>query len=94
MQQLLQAFQNRFAKKIAVCKLSSAEALISLKWFPLYVRRSGHHFEICRTLLIQIHHYNTRNDYLPRIPKPRIEWRRRITYYRAFNDWASLPQYT
>ena len=33
--QQLQAFQNRFAKKIAGGKLSSAEALASLKWFPL-----------------------------------------------------------
>ena len=33
--QQLHAFQNRFAKKIAGGKLSSAEALASLKWFPL-----------------------------------------------------------
>ena len=34
--QQLHAFQNRFAKKIAGGKLSSAEALASLKWFPLH----------------------------------------------------------
>ena len=39
--QQLQAFQNRFAKKIADGKLSSAEALASLKWFPLHGRRFG-----------------------------------------------------
>ena len=46
--QQLQAFQNRFAKRIAGSKLSSAEALVSLKWFPLYVRRFGH-----RCLIVQ-----------------------------------------
>ena len=46
--QQLQAFQNRFAKRVAGSKLSSAEALVSLKWFPLYVRRFGH-----RCLIVQ-----------------------------------------
>ena len=31
----LQAFQNRFAKKIDGSKQSSAEAMASLKWIPL-----------------------------------------------------------
>ena len=105
MQQVM-AFQNWFDKKIASGKLSSAEALASLKWFPLHGRRFGHrcltiqnaikrdvpeHFDIFRTPLSQLHNYNTRNCFLPRPPKPRTEWGRRTTYFRAFNDWASLP---
>ena len=104
--QQLHAFQNRFAKKITGGKLSSAEALASLKWFPLHGRRFGHrcltvqneikgdvpeHFEIFRTPLSQLHNYNTRNGFLPRHPKPRTEWGRRTTYFRTFNDWATLP---
>ena len=72
MAQQLQTFQNRFAKKIVDMvggKLSSAEALVSLKWFPLHGRRFGHrrliaqnvikgdipeHFEIFRTPLSQL----------------------------------------
>ena len=38
----LQAFQNRFAKKIDGSKQSSAETTASLKWIPLARRRSGH----------------------------------------------------
>ena len=93
MQQLL-AFQNWFAKKIAIGKLSSAEALASLKGFPLHVKRFGHrcltiqnaikgdvpeHFNIFRSPLSQLHNYNTRNGFLPRLPKPRTEWGRRTT---------------
>lgn len=104
--QQLQAFQKRFVKKIAGGKLSSAEALVSLKWIPLYARRFGHrclivqnsikgdspeHFEIFRTPLSQLHNYNTRNSFPPRLPEPRTEWARRTTYFRAFNDWATLP---
>lgn len=82
--QQLQAFQNWFAKKIAGGQLSSAEALALLKWFPLHRRRFGHrcltvqnaikgdvqeHFEIYKTSLSQLHNYNTRNGFLPRLPK-------------------------
>ena len=42
------------------------------------------HFEIFRTPLSQLHNYNTRNDFLPRLPKLRTEWGRRTTYFRAF----------
>ena len=38
------AFQNWFAKKIAGGKLSSAEAMASLKGFPLHGKRFGHRF--------------------------------------------------
>ena len=49
------------------------------------------HFEIFRTPLSQLHNYNTRNVFLPGRPKPRTEWGRRTTYFRTFNDWATLP---
>jgi hypothetical protein len=38
----LQAFQNRFAKKIQKVKISSEEALKSLNWFPPAGRRFVH----------------------------------------------------
>ena len=38
----LQAFQNRFAKRIIGNKMSSTEALKHLKWIPLAGRRFGH----------------------------------------------------
>ena len=38
----LQAFQNRFAKKIDGIKQLSAEAMASLKWIPLARRHFGH----------------------------------------------------
>ena len=103
----LQAFQNRFAKKIDGSKQSSAEAMASLKWIPLARRRFGHrcvavqnsikgdipeHFDPFRSTLSQSHSYSTRNGYLPRMPKPRTEWGRRATYFRAKNDWASMPK--
>ena len=104
--QQLQAFQNRFAKKIAGGNLSSAEALTSLKWLSLHGRRFGHrclavqnaikgdgpeHFDIFRIPLRQLHNYNTRNGFLPILPKPQTEWGRHTTYFRALNDWAFLP---
>ena len=44
----LQAFQNRFTKRILGNKLSSSEALNHLKWIPLSGRRFGH-----RCLVVQ-----------------------------------------
>ena len=41
--------------------------------------------------LSQLHNYNNRNGFLPRLPKPRTEWGRRTTYFRDFNNWSSLP---
>ena len=102
----LQAFQNRFAKKIQGGKQSSFDALKSLKWTPLTGRRFSHrcisvhtaikgnipeHFECYRSISSNSHGYNTRNSQLPRLPKPSTEWGKRTTYYRATNDWASLP---
>ena len=79
--QQLHASQNRFAKKIAGGKLSSADST-SWRW------QFGHrcltvqneikgdvkkHFQIFRTPLSQLHNYNTRNVFLPGLPKPRTE---------------------
>ena len=103
----LQTFQNRFTKKIDGSKQSSAEAMASLKWIPLARRRFGHrcvavqnavkgdipeHFDPFRSTLSQSHGYSTRNGYLPRMPKPRTEWGRRATYFRAINDRVSMPK--
>ena len=102
----LQAFQNKFAKKIKCGKISSSEALKSLNWVPLVGRRFGHrcvavqnalkgdipeHLDKFRSTLRDSHGYNTRNGYLPRLTRPRTEWLKRTTYYRCTNDWASLP---
>ena len=38
----LQSFQNKFAKKIKLGKMSSSEALKSLNWLPLAGRRLSH----------------------------------------------------
>ena len=38
----LQSFQNKFAKKIKLGKMSSSEALKRLNWLPLAVRRLSH----------------------------------------------------
>ena len=39
----------------------------------------------------QQHGYNTRNGYMPEIRKPRTDWGKNKTYYKAIADWASLP---
>ena len=49
------------------------------------------HFDIFNTPLSQLLNYNTRNGFYLDLSKPRTEWGRRTTYFRAFNDWASLP---
>ena len=102
----LQAFQNRFAKKVQGYKTSSTEALQYLNWVPLAGRRFGHrcvvvqaaikgeipqHFESFPSTLRNSHGHNTRNGYLPRLPKPKTEWGKRLTHYRCTNDWLSLP---
>jgi len=38
----LQSFQNKFAKKIKLGKMSSSEALKCLNWLPLAGRRLSH----------------------------------------------------
>ena len=77
----LQSFQKRFAKKIVKLKMSSAEALTSLRWMSLHARRFGHrccvvqdamkgsipeYFRIFRSTMNQQHGYNTRNATCPK----------------------------
>ena len=102
----LQAFQKRFAKRIMGNKMSSSEALEHLKWIPLAGRRFGHrccavqnaikgdipeHFNIFKTTMKYSHGYSTRNSYLPKLPKIRTDWGKRITSYKCTIDWSSLP---
>ena len=102
----LQAFQNRFAKRIELKKkLSSAEALKLLNWMPLSSRRFAYRVELVQNAIrgeipqhlncfkqIANHRLELRNNYLPRLVRPRTEWRRRTTYYKAKTDWNSLPK--
>ena len=86
--------------------MTSAEALTSLQWVPLHARRFGHrcclvqdamkgeipeHLDVFKSTMSQQHGYNTRNGYMPVISKPRTEWGKNKTYYKAITDWASLP---
>ncbi|KAL9982590.1 hypothetical protein ACROYT_G004652 [Oculina patagonica] len=102
----LQAFQNRFAKRIMGNKMSSNEALEHLKWIPLAGRRFGHrccavqnaikgdipeNVNIFKTTMNDSHGYSTRNSYLPRLPKIRTDWGKRVTSYKCTIDWSSLP---
>ena len=48
------------------------------------------HFDMFKSTMSQQHGYNTRNGYMPKISKPRMEWGRNKTYFKAINDWASL----
>ena len=99
-------FANKFAKKVLRKNVSSKEALKTLKWLPLECRRRGHrrelvqnaikgnipeHFDNFRSPLNSSHGYNTRNGYLPRLPKVKSDWGRRITSFQAFNDWMAFP---
>ena len=103
----LQAFQNRFAKRIVGNKISSSEALNSLQWLPLAGRSFAHrcsavqnaikgkmpdHLETFKITLRDLHGHNTRNSYLPRIPNPKTEWGKRTTYYRYISDWSTLKE--
>ena len=88
----LQSFQNKFAKKIKLGKTCSSEALKCLNWLPLAGRRLSHrciavenaikgyipqHFERFKINIKKFTwlHY-TRNGYLPRLPKPKTEYRK------------------
>ena len=78
--------------------MSSSEALKWLNWIPLAVRRLSHryiavenaikgnipqHFESFKSTLRSSHGYNTTNGYLPRLPKPKTECGRRVSYFRS-----------
>ena len=84
MEKLL-SFQNKSARKIKSGKMSSSEALKCLNCLHLAGRRISHrctavenaikgnspqHFESFKSTLRSSHGYNTRNGYLPRLPKP------------------------
>ena len=101
----LQAFQNKFARKVLGKKVSSKEALKELSWVPLEDRRRIHrcflvqnaikgnipvHFENFKSPL-NTHGYNTRNGHLPRFGRIRTEWGRRLTCYQAAIEWQNLP---
>ena len=92
--------------KLHVGMMSSSEALKCLNWLPLAGRRLSHrciavenaikgnipqHFERFRSTLRSSHGYNTRNGYLPRLPKLKTEYGKRVSYFRFTNDWMSLP---
>ena len=80
----LQAFQNRFAKRILGNKISSSEPLISLQWIRLAGRRFAHrcpavqnaikgeipeYLETFKITLRDLHGHNIRNSSLARIPE-------------------------
>ena len=86
--------------------MSSSEALKSLNWLPLAGRRlsrrctavqnaikgdTPQHFESFKSTLRSSHGYNTRHGYLPRLPKPKTESGKRVSYFRFTSDWMSLP---
>ena len=45
-------------------------------------REISEHLDCFRRTLSDLHGYNTRNGYLPRLPKPKTEWGKRTTYYK------------
>ena len=49
------------------------------------------HFNIFKTTMKYSHGYSTRNSYLPKLPKIRTDWGKRITSYKCTIDWSSLP---
>ena len=88
--------------------MPSTEALEHLKWIPLAGRRFGHrccavqnaikgdipeHFNLFQMNMIDSHGYSTRNSYLPRLPKIRTDWGKRVTSYKCTTDWSSLPDF-
>ena len=92
----LQSFQTSIAKKISKGKMTSAKALTLLQWVPVHVRHFRHrccivqdamkgvvpeHFDVFT--MSQQHGYNTRNGYMLVISKPRTEWGKNKTYYKA-----------
>ena len=100
----LQSFQNKFARKIKLSKMSSSEALKCLNWLPLAGARLSHqctivdnaikgnilqHFESFQSTLKSSHGYNTRNGYLPRLLKTKLECGKRVSY--LFYKWLDVP---
>ena len=101
----LQSFQGRIAKKFVKGNVISVDAETSLRWVPLHARRFGHrcclvqgamkgeipqHFDVFRSTMSQQHGCSTQNGCMPKISKPRTEWGRNKTYYKAITDLVSL----
>ena len=97
----LQAFQNRFAKRILGNKTSSPKALNSLQWISLTGQCSAHwcsavqnaikggipeHLETFKITLRDLHGHNTRNGYLTGIPNQKAEWGKITTYNTYIRD--------
>ena len=50
------------------------------------------HFDVFKSTMSQQHGYNTRNGYMPLIRKPRTEWGKNETYYKALTDRLGLTE--
>ena len=103
----LQSFQNCFAKKIVKAKVdiswgpdivavgpTAREAYRPSMLSSLQDALKGKipkHFDVFNSTMSQQHGYNTRNGYRHKVSRPRTEWGRNKTYYKAVNDWALLP---
>ena len=105
----LQILQNKAAKLILDKPLysSATEALLILKWPNLKERRFYHRCGFvykCKNELTDynlnlltngdVHHYNTRNSDLFRLPRVRRNWGKQRVCYQTISDWNSLDRET
>ena len=105
----LQILQNKAAKIILDRQLhsSASEALDSLGWKPLHLRRRFH----CCTMIFKcsngfidfnfnfvrnntIHNYNMRSREDFHLPRVRTNWGKQRFMYQSVVDWNSLSQDT
>ena len=97
----LQGFQNKFAKNVLRKNVSTMKSMKTLKWLPLECRRRGHrcelvqsairrnipeHFDKFISPLNSSHVYNTRNGYLPRLPKVKTDWSGKTCYFFSSHE--------
>jgi hypothetical protein len=84
---------------------SSTEALETLEWKPLYLRRKYHRcisvfkclnhlvdFDFNHTMISHIHSHRLgrqNNNYY--LPRPRTNWRKQQFTYHSVSEWNSLP---
>ena len=61
-----------------------------LSWARCNERRDPEHCNVFRSTMSQQHSCNKPNDHMPQISKPKMEWDRNKTYYKAIPNWASL----
>ena len=105
----LQILQNKAAKIILDRPLQSSatEALVILKWPNLEQRRFYHRCAFvykCKNELTDhnmnlsrnsdVHHHNTRNNDLFRLPRVLRNWGKQRVCYHAVQDWNSLDKDT